>query len=107
MVGDDGDALLGIAAVVDEDAGENSARLPFPSIVAASRNDALGDYDRVNDLAAAWGSRVVDLGEVGHLNPATGFGDWSWAAAPLEELGYDLAAIRLAQVHAGAAREAS
>ena len=84
-----------------------SARLPFPSIVAASRNDALGDYDRVNGLAAAWGSRVVDLGDVGHLNPATGFGDWSWAAAPLEELGYDLAAIRLAQVHAGAAREAS
>jgi len=75
-------------------------RLPFPSIVAASRNDALGDYGRVSSLAAAWGSQVVDLGEVGHLSPATGFGDWSWAAAPLEELGYDLAAIRLAQINA-------
>jgi uncharacterized protein len=76
------------------------ARLPFPSIVATSRNDALGDYERVSGLAAAWGSRVVDLGDVGHLNPATGFGDWGWAAAPLVELGYDHAAIGLAQVNA-------
>ena len=30
MIGNDGDALLGIAAVVDEDAGENAAGLPFP-----------------------------------------------------------------------------
>ena len=33
-------------------------RLPFPSIVAASRNDALGDYGRASSLAAAWGSRL-------------------------------------------------
>ena len=30
MVGDDGDAFLGIAAVVDEDAGEQAARFAFP-----------------------------------------------------------------------------
>ena len=74
-------------------------RLPFRSIVAASRNDTLADYDRVSSLAAGWGSRVVDLGAVGHLNPASGFGDWTWAEAPLEELGYDLAANRLAQTN--------
>ena len=51
-------------------------RLPFPSIVAASTNDPLGRYDRVADLAAAWGSRLVDIGEVGHLNPAAGYGEW-------------------------------
>jgi predicted alpha/beta hydrolase family esterase len=51
-------------------------RMPFESIVAASRNDPLADYARVAGLAAAWGSRLVDLGEVGHLNPASGFGDW-------------------------------
>src|SRR5262245_22806786 len=32
-------------------------RLPFPSIVAASRNDPLGAFDRVADLARGWGSR--------------------------------------------------
>jgi uncharacterized protein len=52
------------------------ARLPFPSIVAASRNDPLADYSRVAGLADAWGSELVDLGDVGHLNPASGYGDW-------------------------------
>ena len=52
------------------------ARLPFPSIVAASRNDPLGRYERVAELAHDWGSRLVDLGEVGHLNPDSGFGNW-------------------------------
>ncbi len=50
--------------------------LPFRSIVAASRNDPLGAFDRVAALAAAWGSELADLGEVGHLNPASGFGEW-------------------------------
>ena len=50
--------------------------LPFPSIVAASRNDPLASYEWVTELAADWHSRVVDLGGVGHLNPASGFGRW-------------------------------
>lgn len=51
-------------------------RLPFPSTVAASRNDPLADYRRVVGLAEGWGSQVLDLGEVGHLNPAAGYGYW-------------------------------
>ncbi len=51
-------------------------RLPFASIVAASRNDPLGRFERVADLAADWGSLLVDLGDAGHLNPASGFGPW-------------------------------
>ena len=61
-------------------------RLPFPSIVAASRNDPLGSFDRVAELARGWGSRLVDLGEVGHLNPASGFGDWPMAETLIAEL---------------------
>ena len=61
-------------------------RLPFPSIVAASRNDPLGRIDRVTELARDWGSRVVDLGEVGHLNPASGFGEWPRAEELIREL---------------------
>jgi predicted alpha/beta hydrolase family esterase len=59
--------------------------LPFPSIVAASRNDPLARFDRVDELAAAWGSRVVDIGEVGHLNPASGYGEWPRAEALIEQ----------------------
>jgi uncharacterized protein len=61
-------------------------RLNFPSIVAASTNDTLGDFDRVRSLAQDWGSRLVDIGAVGHLNPASGYGDWSQAESLLEEL---------------------
>jgi predicted alpha/beta hydrolase family esterase len=42
-------------------------RLPFPSIVCASRNDPLAQFERVSAMAQDWGSRLVDLGEVGHL----------------------------------------
>ena len=55
------------------------AALPFPSIVAASRNDPLATYEWVMQLAGDWHSRVVDLGDVGHLNPASGFGPWPCA----------------------------
>jgi hypothetical protein len=54
-------------------------RLPFPSIVAASTNDPLAHIERVSELAAAWGSRLVNLGPVGHLNPASGYGAWTRA----------------------------
>ncbi|MFD9602457.1 alpha/beta hydrolase [Streptomyces sp. NBC_01224] len=61
--------------------------LAFPSIVAASTNDPLATADRVADLARAWGSRLVDLGPVGHLNPASGYGAWPRAEEFVRELG--------------------
>ena len=60
--------------------------LPFPSIVAASSNDPLGNPVRLHSLAASWGSRVHDLGAVGHLNPASGFGDWPEAVELIDQL---------------------
>lgn len=60
--------------------------LPFPSIVAASRNDPLAQFERVVEMAADWGSRFVDLGDVGHLNPAAGYGPWPGAQTLIREL---------------------
>ena len=54
-------------------------RLPFPSIVAASNNDPLAAFPRVEKLARDWGSELVKLGDVGHLNPSSGFGEWPLA----------------------------
>ncbi|GEE02922.1 hypothetical protein nbrc107696_33680 [Gordonia spumicola] len=62
------------------------ARLPFPSVLAASRNDPLARYRTTAGLAEVWGSRLVDLGEVGHLNPASGFGEWPLAAELIAEM---------------------
>lgn len=64
----------------------------FPSIVAASSNDPIGERTRIRTLADAWGSRYVDLGPVGHLNPASGFGDWPQAEALIDELSSPLLA---------------
>lgn len=61
-------------------------RLPFASLVAASRNDALGEFDAVCALARDWGSEVVDLGEVGHLNPASGYGPWPLAESLIQRV---------------------
>ncbi|MFJ2923403.1 RBBP9/YdeN family alpha/beta hydrolase [Streptomyces massasporeus] len=60
--------------------------LPFPSIVAASSDDPLGGLDRVRALALAWKSGFVELGAVGHLNPASGYGPWPEAEELLREL---------------------
>ena len=62
------------------------APLPFPSIVAASDTDPLARVERVLSLAMCWGSRFVDLGDVGHLNPAAGYGPWPRAKDLLREL---------------------
>jgi predicted alpha/beta hydrolase family esterase len=61
-------------------------QLPFPAILAASRNDPLAGYAKAVDLADAWGAALFDAGEVGHLNPAAGFGPWPDARALLASL---------------------
>ena len=62
------------------------AALPFPSILAASTNDPLGSFERVEAMARDWGSRLVNIGAVGHLNPAAGFGEWPQALTLLRQL---------------------
>jgi uncharacterized protein len=37
-------------------------------------------------MAAAWGSRLLDIGAIGHFNPAAGFGHWPRAAPRVHEL---------------------
>jgi predicted alpha/beta hydrolase family esterase len=60
--------------------------LPFPTILAASTNDPLARLDRAAELALGWGSRLIALGDVGHLNPASGFGPWPEARLHIEHL---------------------
>lgn len=52
------------------------APLPFPSVLAASRTDPFCAYERAEDMAYAWGSALVDAGDAGHLNVASGHGPW-------------------------------
>lgn len=61
-------------------------RLPFPSLVATSDNDPLATRERVLTMARDWGSETIDLGAVGHLNPASGYGEWPMALLLIERL---------------------
>ncbi|CAM4198629.1 alpha/beta hydrolase [Comamonas aquatilis] len=63
-----------------------TTQLPFPSILAASSNDPLTELTRARRFARDWGSRLVELGPVGHLNPASGHGPWPEAKQLISDL---------------------
>lgn len=50
--------------------------LGYPSILAASTNDYCMPFKRTAWWAKTWGSRLVSLGNAGHVNTASGFGPW-------------------------------
>jgi predicted alpha/beta hydrolase family esterase len=60
--------------------------LPFPTLVACSDNDPLASPEAVQRMARHWRASLVELGRVGHLNPASGFGDWPEAEALIQML---------------------
>jgi predicted alpha/beta hydrolase family esterase len=51
-------------------------KLPFRTIVAASRNDPYVAYDRAAHFAKAWGAELFDAGKAGHINTSAGYGEW-------------------------------
>jgi uncharacterized protein len=52
------------------------APLPFPSRVAASRNDPYGSFTFAQRCAAAWHSELCDVGARAHINAESGLGAW-------------------------------
>jgi predicted alpha/beta hydrolase family esterase len=63
-----------------------TAKLYFPSIVVASTNDEYVTLPRATEFARAWGSRLVDIGDAGHINSASGLGSWPRGKKLLAEL---------------------
>lgn len=50
--------------------------LPVPAMAALSRNDPLMDLATASGLARDWKATIVDLGEAGHVDRASGHGPW-------------------------------
>ena len=50
-------------------------KLPFPSIVVASTNDQFVTLERAQQFAKAWGSELINAGDAGHINVASGYGN--------------------------------
>ncbi|MDY0960501.1 MULTISPECIES: RBBP9/YdeN family alpha/beta hydrolase [Massilia] len=60
-------------------------QLPFPSVVVGSANDPFASPARTGAFAGAWGSRLVEIGDAGHLNSDSGHGDWPEGLRLLEQ----------------------
>jgi predicted alpha/beta hydrolase family esterase len=60
--------------------------LPFPVQVLSSSNDPYCCAQAAAQLAAAWGAGHVDLGPLGHINTASGLGNWPQGRAWLQAL---------------------
>jgi predicted alpha/beta hydrolase family esterase len=67
-------------------------KLPFPSLVVASTNDPYVTIGRARAIAQAWGSRLVEIGEAGHINGDAGYGEWPEGVKLLEEFCAELSA---------------
>lgn len=65
--------------------GEPTARLPFPSVLVASRDDPYAGFAWSEAVASRLGSRVIDVGAKGHINPDAGFGPWPEGEALLAD----------------------
>lgn len=50
--------------------------LPFPSLIVASANDPYGTVDHNKRRAGQWGSRLIALGPLGHINAGSNLSDW-------------------------------
>ncbi|HET6161560.1 MAG TPA: alpha/beta hydrolase [Dongiaceae bacterium] len=61
-------------------------RLPFPTIVVASRDDPYVAFDRASAMAKAWGAELVDIGNAGHINTASGYREWPEGERLLQRL---------------------
>lgn len=59
--------------------------LPFPALVVCSENDPYVSFERAEQMADAWGAEIVSAGEIGHINVASGHGDWEEGEVLLSE----------------------
>lgn len=63
-----------------------SEPLPFPSILVGSQNDPYLGYRSARRMARLFGSRFADAGRVGHINTASGIGDWPFGQFLLNQM---------------------
>jgi predicted alpha/beta hydrolase family esterase len=82
-------------------------RLPFRSLLVASRNDHYASFDRSAWMARQWGSELVDVGRKGHVNADSGLGDWSEGRLLLGRLVGRISAISPARADSLAPEEES
>lgn len=61
-------------------------RLPFRSLLVASTDDPYAAMGQSKRMARKWGSQLVDAGPLGHINAASGIGNWPYGKFLLRRL---------------------
>jgi predicted alpha/beta hydrolase family esterase len=64
--------------------------LPFPTLMVTSTNDPFVKIERAREIARAWGSKLVEIGEAGHVNGDAGYGIWPEGEKLLEQFCADV-----------------
>lgn len=62
-----------------------AAALPTPTLMVISQNDPLMPVERARFWAERWEACLLDIGEAGHINTESGFGEWEYGLAQLAE----------------------
>lgn len=57
------------------------------TIVVASSNDHWASIDRAKKYAEGWGSEFINIGNAGHINNLSGYGEWKQGLEILKALG--------------------
>ena len=82
--------LLGVRADPQRSAGVGrflpQSAFSCPSILVASRNDPWLKPEAARTWAERWGSRLIDVGDAGHVNVESGHGPWPLALSLLQQL---------------------
>lgn len=61
-------------------------KINFRTIVVASENDEWVSLERAKLFAANWGSEFISIGNAGHINAASGYGQWQQGLEILKSL---------------------
>lgn len=66
--------------------GNALQKLPFETLLVASSNDPWIDVDTAKLYAQKWGSSFLNIGNAGHINQLSGYGEWPLVLQLLAQL---------------------
>jgi len=63
------------------------SKINFKTIVVASEDDPWVSIERARYFAGNWGSELINIGNAGHINVASGFTNWTTGLELLKKIG--------------------
>ncbi|PXV62855.1 hypothetical protein CLV62_11771 [Dysgonomonas alginatilytica] len=62
-------------------------KINFDTIIVSSTNDPWVSTKRAELFAESWGSKLISIGDAGHINAESGYGEWQEGLEILKKLG--------------------